>query len=169
MNLKIRTKSSVTGFMIFKSVLKSCVIGFIIHKLYIKSSVILSYGFTNKFDFIMEFGWIFLLKIQILKSEGKPPDLLNTNPNFFLNMYILLAFINITWISKSIKIYKPITPHVSKLNLTFKVSLLFKVNKGLLSSFDQRTLSDFQTNKQKTLSASKSRTRHSKYEETSDF
>ena len=64
--------------MIFKYVLKSCVIGLVIHKFYIKSSVIQSYGFTNKFDFIMDlngFVWIFLLKIQRLKSEGKPPDL----------------------------------------------------------------------------------------------
>lgn len=58
---------------------------------------------------------------------------------------------------------------MSKLNLTFKVSLLFKLNKCVLFSFAQRTLSDFQTNKQKTLSASKSKTRHSKYEEMSDF
>ena len=58
--------------MIFKSVLKSCVIDLIIHKLYIKSSVIQSYEFTNIFDFIMDlngFFWIFLLKIQRLKSD----------------------------------------------------------------------------------------------------
>ena len=62
MDLKIRTKSSVIGSMIFKSVLKSCVIGLMIHKFYIKSSVIQSYGFTNIFDFIMDlngFVWIF--------------------------------------------------------------------------------------------------------------
>ena len=84
--MKIRTKSSVIGSMIFKYVLKSCVIGLMIHKFYIKSSVIQSHGFTNIFDFIMdlnEVAWIFLLKIQRLKSEGKPPDL-----------YILLGFIN---------------------------------------------------------------------------
>ena len=78
MNLKIRTKSSVIGSMIFKSVLKSYVIGLMIHKFYIKLSVIQSYEFTNKFDFIMDlngFFWIFLLKIQRLKSENKPPDL----------------------------------------------------------------------------------------------
>ena len=75
MDLKIRTKSSVIGSMIFKSVLESCVIGLMIHKFYIKSSVIQSYRFTNIFDFIMDlngFVWIFLLKIQILKSEWKP-------------------------------------------------------------------------------------------------
>ena len=74
-DLKIRTKYSVIGFMIFKSILKSCVIGLMIHKFYIKSSVIQWYGFINKFDFIMDlngFVWIFLLKIQILKSEGEP-------------------------------------------------------------------------------------------------
>ena len=53
MDLKIRTKSSVIGFVILKSVLKSGVIGLMIHKLCIKSSVIQSYGFTNIFDFIM--------------------------------------------------------------------------------------------------------------------
>jgi len=61
-DLKIRTKSSVIGSMIFKSVLKSCVIGLMIHKFCIKSSVIQSYGFTNIFDFIMDlngFVWIF--------------------------------------------------------------------------------------------------------------
>ena len=61
MDLKIRTKSSVIGSVIFKYVLKSCVIGLMIHKFYIKSSVIQSYGFTNIFDFIMdlnEFVWI---------------------------------------------------------------------------------------------------------------
>ena len=78
MDLKIRTKCSVIDSMIFKSVLKSCVIGLMIHKFYIKSSVIQSYGLTNIFDFIMdlnEFVWTFLLKIQRLKSERKPPDL----------------------------------------------------------------------------------------------
>ena len=55
MNLKIQTKSSVIGSIIFKYVLKSCVIGLMIHKFYIKLSVIQSYGSTNKFDFIMEF------------------------------------------------------------------------------------------------------------------
>ena len=34
----------------------------------------------------------------------------NTNPRKFENLYILLGFINTIWISKSIKIYKPITP-----------------------------------------------------------
>ena len=58
MDLKIRTKSSVIGSMIFKSVLKSCVIDLMIHKFCIKSSVIQSYGFTNIFDFIMDlFGF----------------------------------------------------------------------------------------------------------------
>ena len=78
MDLKIRIKSSVIGFIIFKSILKSCVISLMIHKFYIKSSVIQLYGFTNKFDFIMdlnEFVWIFLLKIQRFKSGGKPLDL----------------------------------------------------------------------------------------------
>ncbi|CDY65782.1 BnaA03g56260D [Brassica napus] len=42
MDLKIRTKSSVIGSVIFKSVLKSCVIGLMIHKFYNKSSVIQS-------------------------------------------------------------------------------------------------------------------------------
>ena len=42
MGLKIRTKSSVIGSMIFKFVLKSCVTGLMIHKFYIKSSVIQS-------------------------------------------------------------------------------------------------------------------------------
>ena len=68
MDLEIRIKSSVIGSMILKYVLKSCVIGLMIHKFYIKSNVIQSYGFTNKFDFIMDlngFVWIFLLKIQI--------------------------------------------------------------------------------------------------------
>ena len=53
MDLKIRTNSSVIGFMIFKSVLKSCVIDLMIHEI-IKSSVIQWYGFTNKVDFIMD-------------------------------------------------------------------------------------------------------------------
>ena len=78
MDLKIRTKSSVISSMIFKYILKLCVIGLVIYKLYIKSNVIQSYGFTNKFDFIIdlnEFVWIFLLKIQRLKFKGKPPDL----------------------------------------------------------------------------------------------
>ena len=77
MDLKIWIKSSIIGFMIFKSVLKLCVIGLMIYKFYIKSSVIQSYGFTNKFDFIMDLNrfFFFWLKIQRLKSEGKPPDL----------------------------------------------------------------------------------------------
>ena len=78
MDLKIRTKSTVIGSIIFKSILKSCVISLMIHKFYIKSSVIQFYGFTNKFDFIMDlngFVWIFLLKIQRFKSGKKSPDL----------------------------------------------------------------------------------------------
>ena len=62
MDLKIQTKYSVIGYVIFKSILKSGVISLMIHKFYIKSSVIQSYGFTNIFDFIMdlnEFVWIF--------------------------------------------------------------------------------------------------------------
>ena len=78
MHLKIGTKSSVIGSMIFKYVLNSYVIGLMIHKFHIKSSVIQLYGFTNKFYSIMNlngFVWIFLLKIQRLKSKEKPPDL----------------------------------------------------------------------------------------------
>ena len=62
MDLKIRTKSSVIGSMIFKYVLKSGVIDLMIHKFYIKTSVIQSYEFTNKFNFIIDlnrFVWIF--------------------------------------------------------------------------------------------------------------
>ena len=44
------------------------------------------------------FAWISLLKLQRLKSEGKPP-----NSREFENLYIFLGFINIVWISKSIK------------------------------------------------------------------
>ena len=40
MDLKIRNKCNVIGFVIFKSVLKSCIISLMIHKFYIKSSVI---------------------------------------------------------------------------------------------------------------------------------
>ena len=54
MNLKIRTKSSVIGSVIFKSLLKSGIIGLMIHEFYIKTSVIQSYVFTNIFDFIMD-------------------------------------------------------------------------------------------------------------------
>ena len=54
MDQKVRTKSSIIGSMIFKSVLKSFVIGLMIHKFYIKSNIIQSYGFTNKFDFIID-------------------------------------------------------------------------------------------------------------------
>ena len=57
---------------------KSFSFSLIIHKFYIKSTVIQSYGFTNKFDFIIDlnrFVWIFLLKIQRLKSESKPQNL----------------------------------------------------------------------------------------------
>ena len=43
-DLKIWTKSSVIGSVIFKYVLKSSVIGLMIHEFYIKSSVIQSYG-----------------------------------------------------------------------------------------------------------------------------
>ena len=71
--LKIRTKSSVIGFMIFNSLLKSCVISLMIHKFYIKSSVIQSYGFTNKFDFIMDlnkFVWIFFVKNTKTQIRG---------------------------------------------------------------------------------------------------
>ena len=60
--------------MIFKSVLKSGVIGLMFHKFYIKSSVIQSYGFTNVFDFIMDFEWIcldFLVKNTKTQIRGK--------------------------------------------------------------------------------------------------
>ena len=92
MDLKIRTKSNVIGFMILKYVLKSCVIGLMIHKFSIKSSVIQSYEFTNIFDFIMNlngFFWIFLLKIQRLKSEETPLDL-----HILLGFIILYGFLN---------------------------------------------------------------------------
>ena len=56
MDLKIRTKSSAIGSVIFKFVLKSGVIGLMIHKFYIKSSVIQSYRFNNIFDLIMDFN-----------------------------------------------------------------------------------------------------------------
>ena len=72
--------------MIFKFVLKSCVIGLMIHKFYIKSSVIQSYGFTNKFDFIMdlnEFVWIFFVKNIKTQIRGKTSGFVNTNPFFF--------------------------------------------------------------------------------------
>ena len=52
--MKIWTKSSVIGSVIFKALLKSAVIGLMIHKFYNKSSVIQSYGFTNIFDFVMD-------------------------------------------------------------------------------------------------------------------
>ena len=111
MDLKIRTKSSVIGSMIFKSVLKSCVISLMIHKFNIKSSVIQSYGFTNIFDFIIylnRFFWIFLLKIQRLKSEEKLPDL-----------HILLGFINIIWIYKEATIGKTlVTNHKTSFSQT---------------------------------------------------
>ena len=56
--------------MIFKYVLKLCVIDLMIHKFYIKSSVIQSYGFTNIFDFIMDF----LVKNTKTQIRGKTSE-----------------------------------------------------------------------------------------------
>ena len=70
MDLKIRTKSSVIGFMIFKYVLKSCVIDLMIHKFYIKSSVIQSHGFTNIFDFIIDLNGFVWILVKNTKTRG---------------------------------------------------------------------------------------------------
>ena len=65
--------------MIFKFVLKSCVIGLMVHKFYIKSSVIQSYGFINKFEFIMDlFG--FFVKNTKTQIREKTSGFVNTNP-----------------------------------------------------------------------------------------
>ena len=50
-----------------------------IHKFYIKSSVIQPYGFTNKFDFIIDF-FVKNTKTQI---REKTFGFVNTNPKFF--------------------------------------------------------------------------------------
>ena len=68
-DLKIQTKSSVIGFMIFKSVLKSCVISLMIHKFYIKSSIFQSYKFIR---FYNGFGWI-CLNFYLKKYKDSNP------------------------------------------------------------------------------------------------
>lgn len=52
----------------------------------------------------------FFVKNTKTQIQGKTSGFVNTNPREFENLYILLGFINTVWISKSIKIYKPITP-----------------------------------------------------------
>ena len=52
----------------------------------------------------------FFVKNTKTQIRRKASGFVNTNPKKIKNLYILLGFINITWISKSIKIYKPITP-----------------------------------------------------------
>ena len=51
----------------------------------------------------------FFVKNTKTQIWGKTSGFVSTNPREFENLYILLGFINIIWISKSIKIYKPIT------------------------------------------------------------
>ena len=103
MDLKIRTKFSVIGSMIFKFVLKSCVIGSMIHKFYIKSNVIQLYGKTYKFEFIIDlngFSCIFFVKNTKIQIRGKIFGFVNTNPKnlriciFYLDLYILHEFLN---------------------------------------------------------------------------
>ena len=52
----------------------------------------------------------FFVKNTKAQIRRKTSGFVNTNPRKFENLYILLGFINTIWISKSIKIYKPITP-----------------------------------------------------------
>ena len=52
----------------------------------------------------------FFVKNTKIQIRRKISEFINTNPIFLKKLYILLGFVNIIWISKSIKIYKPITP-----------------------------------------------------------
>ena len=52
----------------------------------------------------------FFVKNTKVRIRGKTSRFVNTNPGEFENLYSLLEFINTVWSSKSIKIYKPITP-----------------------------------------------------------
>ena len=52
----------------------------------------------------------FVVKNTQTQIRGKTSRFVNTNPREFENLYILLEFIKTAWISKLIKIYKPITP-----------------------------------------------------------
>ena len=51
----------------------------------------------------------FFVKNTNAQIREKTSGFVNTNPREFENLYILLKFIDIVWISKLIKIYKPIT------------------------------------------------------------
>ena len=51
----------------------------------------------------------FFVKNTNVQIRGKTSGFVNTNPREFENLYILIRFINTVCISKSIKIYKPIT------------------------------------------------------------
>ena len=57
----------------------------------------------------------FFVKNTKAQIRRKTSGFVNAYPRKFENLYILLRFINTVWISKSIKIYKPITKsnHVS--------------------------------------------------------
>ena len=66
----------------------------------------------------------FFVKNTKAQIRRKTSGFVNTNnAREFENLYILLGFINTVWISKSIKIYKPITP--SKMIKSIKILNLY--------------------------------------------
>ena len=65
----------------------------------------------------------FFVKNTKAQIRVKTSGFVNTNPREFENLYILLGFINIVWISKSIKIYKPITRFINYMGIL--VNFLF--------------------------------------------